>query len=144
MKLATAGLLDCQFVYQDKDKIQVEYDVICKEVESILNSLLFVGEGDIENGLIKGFEMGVLDIPFSPSIYNNGDLVTIRDNQGAVRIAAFGNLPFNKEIKSFHRERLSSRIKSGKKSEVNIHSLLEYDILKIPRCDYDVWPIQNW
>ncbi|MCL2350434.1 MAG: methylaspartate mutase subunit E, partial [Defluviitaleaceae bacterium] len=49
------------------------------------------------------------DIPFAPSKYNIDLAFPARDNDGAVRLIEFGNLPFNAHIKNFHRKKLDVR-----------------------------------
>ena len=60
-------------------------------------------------GTVKGFEMGIIDVPFAPSKYNAGKMMPARDNAGAVRYLMFGNIPFSKELIDFNREKLQQR-----------------------------------
>jgi methylaspartate mutase epsilon subunit len=39
-------------------------------------------------------------------------MLPARDNDGAIRILEMGNLPFSKELKDFHREKLEARGKT--------------------------------
>jgi len=76
---------------------------------------LELGDGDLAQGAVKAFELGVLDIPFSPSKYNSGKMLPARDINGAVRYLNFGKLPFSQEIKQFHRDKIEERAVKEKK-----------------------------
>ena len=89
--------------------IEKEIDVIKEETNSILETVLNLGNGDIAIGLVRGFEAGVIDIPFAPSRFTMGKIIPARDNRGAVRFLNIGNLPFSKRIKKFHKRKLEER-----------------------------------
>lgn len=74
-----------------------------------MDKLFELGEGDIAVGTIRGFEAGVIDIPFAPSKFNKGLILPARDNVGAIRFLEVGNLPFSDEIKAFHAQKLQER-----------------------------------
>ena len=74
----------------DKEALMRECEIINQEVESIFNSIIFLGKGKIVDGIIKGFQKGLIDVPFSGSIYNAGKVVTARDCNGAVRFVSCG------------------------------------------------------
>ncbi|MDD4570505.1 MAG: methylaspartate mutase subunit E, partial [Tepidanaerobacteraceae bacterium] len=93
------------------DELEREKDIIKKETTLILNRIYELGEGDWAKGAVRGFESGIVDVPFAPSRFNAGKILPARDNNGAVRFLNFGLLPFNQEIKQFHQEKL---IKRGK------------------------------
>ncbi len=84
-------------------------DEIYRETRSIIKSIIDIGKGDIATGAIRGFEAGLIDVPFAPSKFNRGKVLPLRDDDGAVRFLDFGNLPFNQEIKDFHKEKYEKR-----------------------------------
>lgn len=86
-----------------------EIDLIKLETRAILSKLFELGDGDIAMGSIRGFEAGVIDIPFAPSKFNKGKVLPARDNEGAVRILEAGNLPFDADIKAFHQKQMEDR-----------------------------------
>jgi methylaspartate mutase epsilon subunit len=86
-----------------------EKEVIRKEVHSILERVLLLGEGDLAQGAVRAFQAGVLDVPFAPSRNNAGKILPVRDNNGAVRLLEFGNLPLPAEVQEFHREKIAER-----------------------------------
>lgn len=123
-------MLDCQD-FIDKNKIQEEEYIIEREVRSILNTVYSVGEGDFVLGTVRAFASGLLDVPFAPSRFTLGRVMPVRDNEGAVRFFDFGNLPFDEEIKSFHRKKLEERAKYEKR-EISFQMVLD-DIYAISK-----------
>ena len=95
--------------FEKSAEYDLEKEMIKKEVREIMEKVLELGEGDLAQGVLKAFETGVIDIPFSPSKYNSGEMLPARDIQGAVRYLNFGKLPFSQEIKQFHREKIDER-----------------------------------
>lgn len=91
------------------DKLAAEIKIIKAETKCMIEKILELGNGDLAVGTVKGFEQGVIDIPFGPSKYNYGQMMPARDNEGAVRYLLTGNIPFTKELKDFNRERLEKR-----------------------------------
>lgn len=89
--------------------LAMEKDIITEEVRCILDKVLEFGENDVALGTIRGFQAGILDVPFAPSRHNPGRILPVRDNNGAVRLLDFGNLPFTKEVIDFHREKIEAR-----------------------------------
>lgn len=91
------------------EELALEEKMILEETRAILDRTLDLGDGDMAVGAVRAFQAGVIDVPFAPSRYNAGKILPARDSQGAVRMLDFGNLPFNEEIKEFHRERIALR-----------------------------------
>ena len=91
--------------------VYLESGLIEMETKAIIDKTLELGYGDIAIGVVRAFEAGVIDIPFSPSKYNVDLAFPARDKDGAVRILEFGNLPFRTYIKDFHRKKLEVRAK---------------------------------
>lgn len=95
--------------FDKSPEYELEKEMIKKEVREIIDKVLELGEGDLALGTVNAFKSGVLDIPFSPSKYNSGEMLPARDINGAVRYLNFGKLPFSQEIKKFHREKIDER-----------------------------------
>lgn len=96
------ALLNSEELEREKEGIKVE-------TRAIVDKILELGDGDIAVGTVRGFQAGILDIPFAPSRYNAGKILPVRDAQGAVRFLDHGNLPFDKEVIEFHQERIAER-----------------------------------
>ena len=137
--IATAG--DC---YVDETRVAEECAVIRREVESILESIVLCGHGDIAQGVVTGFEKGFIDIPFSPSVHNRGEVMTTRDVEGAVRFLSFGNLQLDRDTRQFHEDKVSARRRAE-----GIHSpwqdpiLVERDVMQVACCRYEHWPLSQ-
>lgn len=89
--------------------VAAEMGIITQETYAILSAVLEAGNGDIAQGAVKAFEAGLIDIPFAPNRYNAGKMLPVRDNNGAVRIMDFGNLPFTDDLRAFHKDKLTER-----------------------------------
>ncbi|OAT81325.1 methylaspartate mutase subunit E [Desulfotomaculum copahuensis] len=86
-----------------------EIAVIRAETTAIVDKTLDLGDGDVALGTVRAFKAGVIDVPFAPSRFNAGRLLPARDNRGAVRLLEPANLPFDRALLDFHRERLAER-----------------------------------
>lgn len=94
------------------DAITAEEEIIAEETRAIVDKCFELGMGDIAMGVCRGVESGALDVPFAPCRANAGLMLPARDNNGAVRILNFGNLPFSKELKDFHTAKIEERAKA--------------------------------
>ena len=94
------------------DAITTEEEIIAEETRAIVDKCFELGMGDIAVGVCRGVESGALDVPFAPCRANAGLMLPARDNNGAVRILNFGNLPFSKELKDFHTAKIEERAKA--------------------------------
>jgi len=127
----------------DDRRVSEECEVIEREVWAIIDGVVQCGKGNVASGIVKAFQEGVLDIPFAPSVHNKGQVMTARDCQGAVRYLRFGNLPFDRDLKAFHTDRMNDRrrreglLVEGRTDNV----LVERDVLSIARGQYENWPL---
>lgn len=104
----TLNLLRGQKMPMSKE-LETEIAIIKAETKCMMDELFRLGNGDLAVGTVKGFEVGVVDIPFAPSKYNYGKMMPARDNNGCVRYLKFGNLPFTKELKDYNMSKLEER-----------------------------------
>ena len=142
LELIKGGLASAADCYVDETRIAEECTVIRREVEAIFESIVLCGNGDIAQGVVTGFEQGLLDIPFSPSVHNRGDVMTTRDVEGAVRFLSTGNLTLDRESRGFHRDKVSERRKAeGIQSPSQDHLLVERDVMQVAYCRYEQWPL---
>ena len=95
--------------------LEAEIEMIRAETKCIMDKTFELGNGDLIVGTVKGFETGVIDIPFAPSKYNAGKIMPARDNNGAVRYFMTGNVPFTKDILDFNKAKLEERAKFEKR-----------------------------
>ena len=126
----------------DETRVEQECDIIRREVEALLEHTVFSGGGDMVKGIVAGFRAGHLDIPFSPSVYNRGEAMTARDCEGAVRFLSLGKLPFGRDLRQFHREKMQERRRAeGLFSDKQNYLLIERDVLQLARGHYENWPL---
>ncbi len=106
-KQLTSMLKDQSFT--EIPAVVAESNIIMQEMRCILGKVEELGKGDFALGTIAAFEAGVIDVPFAPSRFNAGKVMPARDNSGAVRLLEIGNIPFTKDLRDFHREKLEQR-----------------------------------
>ena len=92
--------------------LEEEKEIIRQETRAIVDKCFELGNGDIAVGVCRGVESGALDVPFAPCRANAGLMLPARDNDGAVRILNFGNLPFSQDLKDFHIAKIEERAKA--------------------------------
>lgn len=88
-----------------------EMDVLREETRAIMDKLFETGDGDLARGVVEGMERGLIDAPFSPNTNASDRVRPVRDASGAIRILEFGNLPIPKNIKTYHRDKITERMK---------------------------------
>lgn len=142
LSLVMRGVTDSAMQTVDETGIANESAIIRKEVEAIFDSIILAGQGSVAQGIVNGFQKGFIDIPFSPSIHNNGEVVTARDVEGAVRFLSIGNLQFDRELREFHEYKMQERRRAeGLMSAHQDYLLVEKDVLQIARSQYEHWPL---
>lgn len=140
--LVRRGIAAAADVVADETAVARECALIRQEVMAILDRVVFCGGGSVARGIVSAFHDGALDIPFAPSVHNRGEVSTARDNEGAVRFLSIGRLPFDRETREFHRDRMDARRRSaGVVTHAQQFMLVEHDVLQIPRGEYVGWPL---
>ncbi|MEZ2339435.1 methylaspartate mutase subunit E [Mucilaginibacter sp. RCC_168] len=141
LKLCRTAAISAYSAKVSFPQIAVEKEIIKKEVKAIMKAVIELGNNSVALGAIKAIECGIIDIPFSPNLYNKNKVMGIRDITGAVRFLDFGNLPFDSNIKEFHQERINTRTVMERDS--NLFSLVEKDLSRIWKNDYKSWPLDD-
>lgn len=141
LKICRKGFNSAKEAYVDVKAINREKKLIAKEVHQIMNAIIEEGNGSVARGAVKSIASGIIDIPWSPSVYNANKVATVRDIDGAVRFYHFGELPFDQDIKEFHQEKV--HIRQCMERDVSIFSLLEKDLSRIWKSDYKQWPLDG-
>lgn len=98
-------------VFADQHRLEVERDLIRREVRNLVQAVLDLGEGCVADGVVRAFQAGVLDVPFAPSVHNAGKLMPVRDNEGAVRVLDRARVPMPEDVVEEHKERIAVRAK---------------------------------
>jgi methylaspartate mutase epsilon subunit len=144
IELIRSGLATASDCYVDEARVAEECAVIRREVESIFESVIVSGNGDVGQGVVNGFAKGFIDIPFSPSVHNRGEVMTTRDVEGAVRFLSIGNLQLDRETRQFHEDKVSERRRAeGIHTRLQDPILVERDVMQVACCRYDHWPLSQ-
>ncbi|MGA6161815.1 methylaspartate mutase subunit E [Amycolatopsis magusensis] len=127
----------------DLDHVATEFEksVLRTECTQLLDGVLSCGDG-VATSIVNAFDRGILDIPFAPNVDNRGEVLGLRDADGAVRLLVPGRLPLSTESKRFHRERVQDRIGRSRTSRhASAAELVATDIRQIALGDFDNWPL---
>jgi methylaspartate mutase epsilon subunit len=80
---------------------------------------------------LRSLQAGVLDIPWAPNQFVAGKVIPVRDASGAIRYLNHANLPFEREILEYNREKIGEREhKTGKKID---YEEAIFDITEVSR-----------
>src|SRR5689334_15025005 len=144
IELIKSGIATAADCHVDEKRVAEECALIRREVESIFESIVVCGHGDIAQGVVTGFQKGFIDIPFAPSVHNRGEVMTTRDVEGAVRFLSAGNLQLDRETRQFHDYKVSERRRAeGIHSRLQDPILVERDVMQVACCRYDHWPLSQ-
>ncbi|MDP9122006.1 MAG: methylaspartate mutase subunit E, partial [Acidobacteriota bacterium] len=79
LELARLGVAAAHRYPLSESAVAEEEGRLRREALAIWDSLLEAGNGSIEAGVVRGFELGLLDIPWAPSVHNRGQVLAARD-----------------------------------------------------------------
>lgn len=94
--------------------IEQEAALIESEVRSILSAIFDLSGDAFWESVYRAFQLGYLDVPFSPHADNANKLVSMRDANMSIRIAERGNVPIGERDAALERQLLASRGKTDK------------------------------
>ncbi|MEO3783710.1 methylaspartate mutase subunit E [Actinocorallia sp. B10E7] len=120
------------------DAVAAEEELIVRETVAIVDAVLAAGGGRVAEGVVRAVEDGLLDIPFSPSLWNRGQALCARDENGAVRFADAGRIPLPPDVLAHHRSLVEARRRRGRRS---VEELVLEDVLSVARGRFDTWPL---
>lgn len=109
-------------------------------VRALLQAVLSLSPGDLGACVEQAFARGYLDVPFSPSRFNAGRMVSARDLTGAVRILDPGDMPLPADITAFETERLNERLAVAGVRRSEAWRLVADDVLRTNR-QRTAWPL---
>ncbi|MFH1486093.1 MAG: methylaspartate mutase subunit E [Chloroflexota bacterium] len=118
------NLLKDQRPFTNPD-VEIEVAAIRREVRSLVDRSLELGEGDAASACLMAFEHGLLPVPFTSNRrYAKwaANVMGVRDAQGAFRFVDFGNVPLDAVSKEFHTEKVKERAQLENRE-------IDYDIL---------------
>lgn len=97
----------------DGSKDMNQEEIMLKNAtRAILDSVFEIGDGDVAVGAVRAFEAGILDMPFSPSNYNQNLLLSHKDMKGAIRISNPGNVPVPEDVMRYETQKIDERAKN--------------------------------
>ncbi|MHB8916572.1 MAG: methylaspartate mutase subunit E [Desulfocucumaceae bacterium] len=120
---ATKQAIKCMrgFRLPDCPELDLEMEMIRKEVRAIVDRVLEMGDGDAALGAVRGFKAGVIDVPWSPNLEVANRVMPARDINGAIRYYDHGDLPLPKDVLEYHREKLMERTrKQNREFDINL------------------------
>jgi methylaspartate mutase epsilon subunit len=88
------------------EPLEAETATLREEVDSLMNNMLEAGDGDILRGFVAAIKGGTMEFPFSPSKYNAGEAIIVRDRSGAARFLDPGRLALPDRAVRYHRDQL--------------------------------------
>jgi methylaspartate mutase epsilon subunit len=100
-----------------------EEEILTQEVKSIMEAVFNDSADTLWRKVFNSIKNGTIDVPFSPHIINNNEVVTVRDKNKNIRIIKRGNLPIND--KCFEYEKSKCNLDKDATSIVNdiIHDI---------------------
>lgn len=139
--LTRDGVARAHDIQIDRAAVQQECRTLESEVTSIMTAIETLGVGSLARGVIRAFQEGILDIPFSPSRYNRNRIITARDCDGAIRFVNPELLPFDTATTEFHQERMHRRMTGERLSKTS--EIIDRDLTRIWKGDYVRWPLDG-
>ncbi|MFH0246324.1 cobalamin-dependent protein [Streptomyces sp. HK10] len=117
-----------------------EEELIVQESSAILDAILAQDAADLGERVALAVERGLLDVPFSPNLWNAGRAMSVRDCTGAVRFAEIGAIPLPEPVRRFHEQAMRSRLE---RDRADLDVLIERDVLRTARGEFDTWPLTD-
>ena len=93
----------------ESPRLVLEREMMEKEIRAIVDKTLEMGDGDIAAGMVRALDAGVIDIAFSCWTLVKGNVLIVRDDEGAIRYLEHGNIPLPKEVVEYHQQRIAAR-----------------------------------
>jgi methylaspartate mutase epsilon subunit len=101
--------------------IDREVALIESETRSILQTIFSIPGEAFWESVYRAFQLGYLDVPFSPHADNANKLISMRDGHGSIRISERGRVPISNADAALEKELLTSK---GNQSDKTFRQLL--------------------
>ena len=141
LRLTREGVARAPDTAVDGGAVEREEALLEAEVRGIMSAIEALGEGSVARGAIRAFEAGILDVPFSPSVYNRGQRLTTRDRDGAVRFVNPEGMPFDQATIDLHRRLVQERMTLERVTRPS--ALIERDLTRIWQGEFVRWPLDG-
>lgn len=107
--------------------IEREATLIDSEVRSILQAIFDLSGDVFWESVFRAFQIGYLDIPFSPHADNANKLISMRDVNGSIRISDRGRVPISDHDADLERKLLTSS--TDKINKTYLHLLSDINVM---------------
>lgn len=77
------------------------------EVRSIMDAVFNDSADTLWRKVFNSIKNGIIDVPFSPHIINKNEVVTIRDDNGNIRIIEKGQLPISDKCFAYEKSKVN-------------------------------------
>jgi methylaspartate mutase epsilon subunit len=84
-----------------------EEENLTNEVNEILEAVFNDNADTMWRQVFNSIKQGYIDIPFSPHIINNNEVITVRDKESNIRIIKKGKLPISEKSFAFEKSKLN-------------------------------------
>ncbi|MER7518603.1 cobalamin-dependent protein [Streptomyces sp. NPDC126499] len=122
------------------EEADFEEDLIVREASAVLDAILALDASGLGERVALAVETGLLDVPFSPNLWNAGRAMSVRDCSGAVRFADPGAIPLPDDIARLHARAVRDR---QTRDRADLDVLIEGDVLRTARGEFDHWPLTD-
>ncbi|GKQ37539.1 hypothetical protein [Streptomyces sp. A012304] len=140
LALAARGVDEAEGAAYVRDAAEAQR--IEASVRSLLRAVLSLAPGDLGACVEQAFARGYLDVPFSPSRFNAGRMVSARDLDGAVRILDPGGMPLPADVVAYEADRLNERLAVAGVRRAEAWRLVTDDVLSTNRRRTG-WPLDG-
>ena len=96
--------------------VEREAALLESEVRTILRKIFDLPGDAFWESVFRAFRLGYIDVPFAPHADNANRLISVRDDNGSIRILEPGAVPLTESELQREREFLSSRSAGGQKT----------------------------
>ncbi|MEA2110511.1 MAG: methylaspartate mutase [Campylobacterota bacterium] len=84
-----------------------EEENLTEQVDDILEAVFNDKADTLWRKVFNSIKNGIIDIPFSPHIINNNEVITVRDDQSNIRFYKRGKVPISDRCFKFERDKLN-------------------------------------
>lgn len=82
-----------------------EEEILTQEVMDIMSAVLNDPADTLWRKAFNSIKNGIIDVPFSPHIINNNEMITIRDANKNIRIIKRGKVPINDKCYEYEKSK---------------------------------------
>ena len=86
-----------------------EEENLSREVEEVFEAIFNDKADTLWRKVFNSIKNGIIDVPFSPHIINNNELITMRGNQSSIRIYKKGKLPLSEKSMRYEHSKLEPK-----------------------------------